>query len=82
MKKNVHHMKALILDSYNTLVYREVESPIIKSNEVLIAVKACSICGSDFHGMGGSTGRRQPPLIRGHEASGAIEAVGAEVKNW
>jgi len=47
---------------------------------VLIRVKATAICGSDIHGFDGSTGRRQPPLVMGHEASGVVESVGPEVK--
>src|SRR5690606_12459530 len=42
-------------------------------------VKACSICGSDVHEYDGSSGRRIPPIIMGHEASGVVEAVGADV---
>jgi len=41
-----------------------------------VAVKACGICGSDVHGMDGSTGRRRPPIIMGHEAAGAVAGVG------
>jgi L-iditol 2-dehydrogenase len=73
-------MKALVLEEYNKLVYRDVPDPVIKSTEVLVRVKACGICGSDVHGLDGSTGRRIPPLIMGHEASGVIEATGAEVE--
>jgi L-iditol 2-dehydrogenase len=47
-----------------------------------VAVKACGICGSDVHGMDGSTGRRRPPIIMGHEASGVTAEVGAGVKDW
>lgn len=75
-------MKALVLDEYKQLNYRDFEKPEIESNEVLIRVKACGICGSDVHGMDGSTGRRKPPIIMGHEASGVIEEVGAEVSGW
>ncbi|NSW95126.1 MAG: galactitol-1-phosphate 5-dehydrogenase [Bacteroidales bacterium] len=75
-------MKALVLEEYNRLVYKDVPDPDIKPDEVLVRVKACGICGSDVHGMDGSTGRRIPPLIMGHEASGVVEAVGSEVKNW
>jgi L-iditol 2-dehydrogenase len=75
-------MKALVLEEYNKLVYRDWPKPKIKKDEVLIQVKACGICGSDVHGMDGSTGRRIPPLIMGHEASGIIEEVGSESKNW
>jgi len=75
-------MKALVLKQYNRLVYEDVPEPEFGDQEVLIRVKACGICGSDVHGMDGSTGRRIPPLIMGHEASGVIEAVGAAVKKW
>lgn len=75
-------MKALVLERYNELVYKEVDDPRISANEVLVKVKACGICGSDVHGLDGSTGRRQPPIIMGHEASGEIVSVGSSVKNW
>ena len=75
-------MKALVLDEYNQLNYRDFEKPEIETNEVLIRVKACGICGSDVHGMDGSTGRRKPPIIMGHEASGVIEEIGSEVSGW
>lgn len=75
-------MKALVLDKYMELNYREFPNPIITDDEVLIQVKACGICGSDVHGMDGSTGRRQTPLIMGHEASGIIAEVGANVVDW
>ncbi len=75
-------MKALVLEEYNKLVYKDVQEPSIESNEVLVRVKACGICGSDVHGMDGSTGRRIPPLIMGHEASGVIVDRGSAVINW
>jgi len=75
-------MKALVLESYNNLVYKEVPNPVIRPDEVLIHVKACGICGSDVHGLDGSTGRRLPPLIMGHEASGIIVNTGKEVTGW
>lgn len=75
-------MKALVLKEYNNFSYTEVPKPEIQQNEVLVRVKACSICGSDVHGMDGSTGRRIPPVIMGHEASGVIEMSGCEVKGF
>lgn len=76
-------MKALVLTDYNQLEYKEMDKPSIQSDdEVLINIKAVGICGSDIHGMDGSSGRRKPPLIMGHEASGVIVEVGKNVKNW
>ena len=75
-------MKALVLEKYNKFSYKEVEDPKIAVGEVLVAVEACGICGSDVHGMDGSSGRRQPPIIMGHEAAGLITEVGAGVEGW
>ena len=75
-------MKALVLEEYNKLVYKDVPDPEILDNEVLVKVMACGICGSDVHGLDGSTGRRIPPIIMGHEASGVIANTGKDVKKW
>lgn len=75
-------MKALVLEAYKRFVYRDVDRPAPAPRDVLLRVKACGICGSDVHGMDGSTGRRIPPIIMGHEASGIIEAVGEQVEGW
>jgi len=75
-------MKALVLKDYKQFAYEEVPTPTPAADEVLVAVRACGICGSDVHGMDGSTGRRRPPIIMGHEASGVIESLGKEVTNW
>lgn len=75
-------MKALVLTAYNHFEYKDVTKPTIGPDEVLIQVKACGICGSDVHGMDGSTGRRQPPVVMGHEASGVIAEAGANVNEW
>jgi len=75
-------MKALVLREYNRLAYEDVPAPQPAPGEVLVAVKACGICGSDVHGMDGSTGRRRPPIIMGHEAAGVIAEIGDNVKDW
>ena len=75
-------MKALVLEDYNKLVYKDWPDPVIADDEVLIRVRAAGICGSDVHGMDGSTGRRIPPVIMGHEAAGVITETGINVHNW
>lgn len=72
-------MKALVLTAYNTLSIQSEPIPQIGPEDVLVRVKACAICGSDVHGMDGSSGRRIPPVIMGHEASGIIEKTGEKV---
>src|SRR5690349_2413696 len=75
-------MKALVLKDYKQFSFEEVPTPNPGAGEVLVAVKACGICGSDVHGMDGSTGRRRPPIIMGHEAAGVIASLGQEVSHW
>lgn len=75
-------MKALVLTDYKVLEYITVDEPSLKEKDVLVKIKACGICGSDVHGFDGSTGRRVPPIIMGHEASGVIVSKGSSVQNW
>jgi (R,R)-butanediol dehydrogenase/meso-butanediol dehydrogenase/diacetyl reductase/L-iditol 2-dehydrogenase len=77
------HMKALLMEEYKKLNYTGVPDPVITGpDEILVKVKAVSICGSDVHGFDGSTGRRKPPIIMGHEAAGEIIDVGRDVKKF
>lgn len=75
-------MKALVLEEYNKLVYKDFPDPEVAADEVLVKVEAVGICGSDVHGMDGSTGRRRPPIVMGHEAAGIIFAIGKDVSGW
>ena len=75
-------MKALLLKDYKDFAYQDLPQPRVREDEVLIAVRACGICGSDVHGMDGSTGRRRPPIVMGHEASGVIAEVGEKASGW
>jgi L-iditol 2-dehydrogenase len=73
-------MKALVLSEYRRLGVEELAVPACGPGDVLIQVAACGICGSDVHGYDGSSGRRIPPIVMGHEAAGTVVGVGADVK--
>jgi L-iditol 2-dehydrogenase len=75
-------MKALILKEYKHFELQDVPVPEPGATDVLVAVRACGICGSDVHGMDGSSGRRRPPIIMGHEAAGVIAGIGSAVSGW
>jgi len=70
-------MQALLLKQYLHLELVHMDEPEIGPDDVLIRVRACGICGSDVHGLDGSTGRRIPPLVMGHEAAGEVVRTGA-----
>ncbi len=75
-------MKSMMLTAPKRLEIQDSPIPEHGENEVLIRVKACGICGSDVHGFDGSSGRRIPPLIMGHEAAGIIESCGSGVTGF
>jgi threonine dehydrogenase-like Zn-dependent dehydrogenase len=60
---------------------QEIPEPKIKDDEVLIEVKAVSVCGSDLH-IYHDTHPYWPPVVLGHEFSGVIAEVGKDVKGW
>lgn len=74
-------MKALVFHGKEDIRYEEVPTPQPKKGEVLIKVKAVSICGSDLAGFRGINPMRVPPLIMGHEFSGEVAALGEGVTN-
>ena len=75
-------MKALLLSEYKQLDLVDLPAPLPAEDELLIRIQACGICGSDVHGYDGSTGRRLPPLVMGHEAAGIVESIGSAVQNF
>ena len=77
-----HAMKAMLLTEYEHLEVTDLPTPEVGAGELLVEVRACGICGSDIHGYDGSTGRRIPPLVMGHEASGVVAKVGEGVKGF
>src|ERR1700727_1620177 len=75
-------MNALLLSEYKHLAVATLPVPEPGPSDVLVQVAACGICGSDVHGYDGSSGRRIPPLVMGHEAAGIVAAVGSQVKGF
>jgi len=74
-------MKALVYHGAEDIRYEDVETPQPKADEVLIKVKAVSICGSDLSGYRGVNTMRVPPLIMGHEFAGEVAVLGEGVTN-
>lgn len=74
-------MKAMVLEEPRKFVYKDVPLPEIGDDEVLIKVKYCGICGSDWGSYNGKYEEEVAclPLITGHEFWGIIEAAGRNV---
>ncbi len=73
-------MKTLLYTAPWHMQVSEASPPELATDDVLVSVKAVGICGSDVHGYTGSTGRRTPPMIMGHEFSGVVAALGSNVR--
>jgi len=71
-----------MLSEYKRLDLVDMPVPKPAADELLIRIQACGICGSDVHGYDGSTGRRLPPVVMGHEAAGIVEEAGSAVVNF
>jgi len=72
-------MNALLLSEYKHLEVTTLPVPVPGPSDVLVQVAACGICGSDVHGYDGTSGRRIPPIVMGHEAAGIVAAIGSNV---
>jgi len=72
-------------------IYEQFQQPITTANVndavpsadgVVVTVKACGICRSDWHGWMGTDPDIKLPHVPGHELAGVIESVGANVRNF
>ena len=75
-------MKAWVLHGVHDLRYETVRKPEPKEGEVLLAVRAAAVCGSDIPRIY-RAGAYSYPLIPGHEFSGIVEKTGPGVgREW
>lgn len=75
-------MKTITAHAAKDLRVEEHDAPTPGPGEVLVAMEAGGICGSDlhyFHNGGFGTVRLKEPMILGHEVAGRIEALGEDV---
>lgn len=72
-------MRALVLTDFGQMDVADRPAPVPAADEVVIAVIATGICGSDIHGFTGENGRRHPGQVMGHETVGRIAELGSGV---
>ena len=70
-------MKALYYVGEKSMELREIPMPQTEPGKYRVKVRSNGICGSDFEGYMGKTGRRLPPMIMGHEVAGVVDAAPA-----
>ena len=76
-------MRAAVYTAFQHPIKIEiVPDPVPTANCVVIEVKACGICRSDWHGWMGNDPDIKLPHVPGHELAGVIDTVGSNVKNF
>ena len=74
-------MKALTFNGVETINYETVPDPIlVNTNDVIIKVSCCAICGSDLHVYYGREVGLDQHTCMGHEFAGEVVEVGKDVK--
>lgn len=73
-------MPAAVYREKGRLEVVDVDTPAVGPHDVLLEVSHCGVCGSDLHFV--LEGWGTPDAIEGHEYTGTIVAVGAEVTGW
>lgn len=72
-------MRAAVVSEPNSVSVEEVTDPTPGQGEVVVAVGACGICGTDLHIVDGEFPPTPYPIVPGHEFAGEVVAVGAGV---
>ncbi|MBC8275662.1 MAG: zinc-binding dehydrogenase [Chloroflexi bacterium] len=74
---------ARLYEAGKPLVIEQVPLPEVNAKDVLVAVKAAGICGTDVHiAIEGTLPVAKSPITLGHEGAGEVTAVGSEVTQW
>jgi threonine dehydrogenase-like Zn-dependent dehydrogenase len=75
-------MKAAVLEDFNKMSVKEIDTPKPVNDQVLVKIKACGICMTDYKGYKGHRKNVKFPAILGHEFAGIIEKTGPFVKQY
>jgi len=79
-------MKTTMLQEVMTapkkIIFQEIPIPEPANNQVLLKIRRIGICGSDIHVYHGLHPFTKYPVTQGHEVSGEIVKLGADVKDF
>ena len=75
-------MKAAVYEALDTITVRDIPKPECGPDSIIVQVKACAVCGSDIRIFHSGNNRVKPPQVIGHELSGIIHEVGANVQGF
>src|SRR6185295_9211026 len=74
-------MLAAVLKDFDRLVLEDIPTPAPGPGQVVVRIKSCGFCATDFKAIKGIRSNVRFPLVPGHEPAGIVAAVGAGVTN-
>jgi L-iditol 2-dehydrogenase len=75
-------MRAAVLRDFNKLVLEDLPDPEPHGDDVIVAIRACGFCATDYKAIKGIRRNVTFPCIVGHEPAGVVAAVGPEVRHF
>ena len=75
-------MKAIVYEGVGKINLKDVENPKPKEDNVIVKVKSCAICGTDYKAYTIGISSIKPPVILGHEFVGEIVEIGKKVQGF
>jgi len=75
-------MLAAVLKDFNQLVLEDVPTPKPGVGEVLVRIRSCGICATDYKAIKGIRRNVEFPFTPGHEPAGIVAAVGLGVRHF
>jgi threonine dehydrogenase-like Zn-dependent dehydrogenase len=74
-------MLAAVLRDFNKLELDEIPTPEPGAGQVVVRIRSCGFCATDFKAIKGIRRNVKFPLVPGHEPAGVVVALGAGVRN-
>ena len=75
-------MLAAVLNDFEKLELKNVPIPVPVKDEVIVRIKSCGFCATDYKAIKGTRRNVKFPIILGHEPSGIVTTVGPDVKTF
>jgi threonine dehydrogenase-like Zn-dependent dehydrogenase len=75
-------MLAAALKDFNQLVLEDIPEPKPRAGEVVVRIRSCGFCATDYKAIKGIRRNVEFPMIPGHEPAGVVAAVGSGVRHF
>lgn len=75
-------MLTAVLHDFDRLVLEEAPVPDPGPDDVVVRIRSCGFCATDYKAIRGIRRNVRFPLVPGHEPAGVVAKVGSNVHRW